>query len=132
MPLVTLEAPSSSHKSTAVMTECHSDWSIASLRKKSSGKKRKAANYSASPSSQEEIEVKLMDANERAPERKVRKVNWSNLEPMDAPAGTNFDLDNIDSLWYRQLDYGPFLRQQLVTPVNKDRVEAFMNEYGSL
>ena len=51
-----------------------------------------------------------MDVDEHALMRKVRKVNWSDLESVEAPASTKLDLDNIDSLWYRQLDYGPFLR----------------------
>ena len=55
--------------------------------------------------------MELVDVDERAPARKVRKVNWSDLEPMDAPASAELDLDNIDSLWYHQLDYDPFLRQ---------------------
>ena len=59
-------------------------------------------------------------------------MNWLDLEPVDASASTDFDLESIDNLWYRQLDYGPFLRQQLVTPADKDRVEAFMNEHGPL
>ena len=54
------------------------------------------------------------------------------LQLVDALVGAEFDLDNIDSLWYHQLDYEPFLRQQLVTPVDKDKAEAFLNEYGLL
>ena len=68
----------------------------------------------------------------------MRKLNWLDLEPVDAPTGMKFHLDNTNSLWYCQLDYGPFLRQQLVTLANKDRVvtkdrvEKFLNEYGPL
>ena len=51
---------------------------------------------------------------------------------MDAPTGAEFDLDNIDSLWYHQLDYSPFLRQQLVMSTDKDRAKAFLNEYNPL
>ena len=52
-----------------------------------------------------------MDADKQALARKVRKVNWLDLEPVDAPTGTKFDLDKTDSIWYCQLDYGPFLKQ---------------------
>ena len=72
----------------------------------------------------------LVDANKCSLARKVRKMSWEDLELVDALAGTKFDLDNIDSLWYRQLDYDPFLRQQLVTPVDQDKVEGFLNKYG--
>ena len=51
--------------------------------------------------------MELVDTDERAP---TRKVSWSDLELMDALTGIEFDLDNIDSLWYHQLDYSPFLR----------------------
>ena len=46
-------------------------------------------------------------------------MSWQDLEPKDAPAGTEFDLESIDSLWYRQLDYGPFLRQQLIMLIDQ-------------
>ena len=60
---------------------------------------------------QEGPEVKLIDTDERTLAWKVRRVSWQDLEPKDAPAGTEFDLENINSLWYQQLDYSPFLRQ---------------------
>ena len=75
------------------------DRSASSSRK--SGKKRKAASSSASPSNQEGPEVELIDTDERTPAWKVRRVNWEDLQPKDPPAGTEFDLENIDSLWYR-------------------------------
>ena len=64
------------------------------------GKKRKALSYSAFPSSQGETEVELIDVNEHTPTRKFKKVGWSELEPIDVASGNDFDLDNIDSLWY--------------------------------
>ena len=42
-----------------------------------------------------------MDADERALARKVRKVNWLDLDLVDARLGIKFNLDNIDSLLYR-------------------------------
>ena len=65
--------------------------------KKSTKKKRKAASTLASPSSPGEA-VEHVDVDEQAPTRKVRRVNWTDLELVDAPAGAEFDLDNIDSL----------------------------------
>ena len=59
-------------------------------------------------------------------------MSWVDLEPKDALTGTEFDLENIDSLWYRQLDHGQFLRQQLVMPADQERAEGFMNEHGPL
>ena len=120
MPPVTANVPSSSQEQAVVVV----DRPLArpsSSSKKSTGKKRKATSTSTSPSSPGEA-MELVDADERAPARKVRKVTWMDLEPVVAPAGTNFELDNIDSLWYRQLDYGPFLRQQLVTQLTRTRL----------
>ena len=33
-------------------------------------------------------------------------------------------------LWYHNLDYGAFLRQQLVAPTNNERCKAYLHEYG--
>ena len=77
-PLVhsaTLEAPSSSRELVTAMIEHQSNRLTSSSRKKPLWKKRKAVSCSASPSSQEEAEVKLMDADERGLARKVQKVN---------------------------------------------------------
>ena len=109
-PPVALETPSSFHEPTTVVTDRHFDHSASTLWKKSSEKKRKTTNCFASPLLQGEIEVELMDIDDCTPVREVRKVGWLNLEPVDAPAISEFDLDNIDNLWYHQLDYGTFLR----------------------
>ena len=105
--LVTFETPFSLHEPTMVVINHQSNCSISSLRKKSSGKKRKVSNYFDSSSAQGETEVELVDANEQAPIRKVRKVGWLELELVEALVGCEFGLDN---LWYFQLDYGPFMR----------------------
>ena len=49
--------------------------------------------------------MELIDVNDHTLVRKVRKVGWSDLGSVDAPVGAEFDLDNIDSLWYCQQDY---------------------------
>ena len=110
MPPVTSDAPFTSRELAIVVTEHHLDCLASSSRKKASGKKRKAASYSTSTSSQKGPKVELINIDEHTSTRKVRRVSWQDLEPMDAPTGTDFDLENIDSLWYRQLDYSPFLR----------------------
>ena len=97
-----------------------------------SGKKRKRASSSASPSAPKSPELELVDTDERTPARKVRKVNWEISEPTDPPAGAEFDVESIDSLWYRRLDYGQFLRQQLVMPADQKRAEDFMSAHGPL
>ena len=103
-PPVTFDPPTASRVLALEAVEPRSDQSTSSSRR--SGKKRKTASSSASPSVQEGHEVELIDMDEWTPARQVRWVNWEDLEPKDAPAGTEFDLENIDSLWYRQLDYG--------------------------
>ena len=42
-----------------------------------------------------------MDKDERTLVRKVQRVGWQDLEPVDAPSGNDFDLESIDSLWYQ-------------------------------
>ena len=79
-----------------------------------------------------ETKVELLDADEHTTMRKVRKVGWLELEPINTPVGNEFNLDNINSLWYHQLDYRPFLQQQLVTLVYQDRVKGFLIEYRPL
>ena len=119
--------PSSSRALVLGAAEPRTDRSASSSKR--SGKKRKRASSS---SAQEGPELELVDTDERTPARKVRKVNWADLAPKDPPAGTEFDLESIDSLWYRQLDYGQFLRQQLVMPADQERAEDFMNAHGPL
>ena len=106
----TADPPFSSREQAVVVADCPAARPSSSSKKSAAGKKRKAAGTSASLSSPGEA-VELVDADERALARKVRKVNWTDMEPVNAPAGTEFDLDNIDNLSYQQLDYGPFLRQ---------------------
>ena len=74
MSLATFEAPSFSYEEVASVVGHLSDYSTFSLRKKSTGKKRKATSSSVSLSSQEEA-VKLIDVGKWALTRKVRKVN---------------------------------------------------------
>ena len=62
MPPITLKSPSSSHEPLADVVDRPSDRSTSSLWKKFTGKKRKAANSSTSPSSQGET-VKLINAD---------------------------------------------------------------------
>ena len=51
VPPTTFDAPSASRELVAMVTEHHSNRSASLSRKKSSGKKRKAASYFTSPSS---------------------------------------------------------------------------------
>ena len=46
--------------------------------------------------------------------------------------GTDFNFDNIESLWYHNVDYGLYLRQQLLPPINLKWNEEFMYEHGAL
>ena len=84
-----------------VVIDYQSDCLTSMLRKKSSKKKRKASSCFDSPSSQGETEMELIDVDKHTPSRKVRKVGWLDLEPIDAPTGAEFDLENINNLWYR-------------------------------
>ena len=95
-PPVTFDPPTASHNLALEVVEPHSDQSASSLRR--SSKKRKAASSSTSPSAQEGPKVKLIDTDEQTPARRVRRVNWEDLEPKEVPAHTEFDLENIDSL----------------------------------
>ena len=42
------------------------------------------------------------------------RVDWVELELIDPPTDVDFDFDHIDSLWYRNLDYGAFIWWQIV------------------
>ena len=73
VPPATTSVPFSSHEQSVVVADHSLECSISSL-KKFVRKKRKATSSSASSSSQGET-VELVDANEWAPTRKVRKVS---------------------------------------------------------
>ena len=96
--LATFEAPLAFNEPLAIVTNRQSNHLTSFLRKKLVGKKRKAPSCSASPSSQGETKVELIDVNEHMLTRKVKKVGWLELEPIDMPLGSDFDLDSIDSL----------------------------------
>ena len=40
--------------------------------------------------------------------RKIKRVELWEMELFNPHADANFDYENIDSLWYRNLDYGTF------------------------
>ena len=75
VPPGTSNTPSALRELAAVMIKRHSNHLASSSRKKTSDKKKKAASCSASPLSQEGLEVKLINTDERTSARKVRRVS---------------------------------------------------------
>ena len=82
------------------------------------------------PSLDEETIAKPSAAEPSYPSRKIKRVEWMELEPIDPPADMDFDFEHIDTLWYRNLDYGAFLHQQIMASHDLKRCEAFVGEYG--
>ena len=91
-------------------------------------KKRKVPNSTASASPSFPIEP----ATKEEVPRKIRRVGWGELEPLDQSEGVEFDFDNIDTLWYQNLDYATFLRQQLIALADDEWCKAYLHEHGPM
>ena len=50
-------------------------------------------------------------AKPSSPPRKIKRVKWVKLEPINPLADAKFDFEHIDSLWYCNMDYFAFLHQ---------------------
>ena len=61
--------------------------------------------------------------------KKSKRIKWIEIKLINLLSQVNFDFNNISSLWYCNLDYRSYLRQQLLTPLTKRGVK---NIYTSM
>ena len=71
-------------------------------------------------------------SSEAPTSKKIKAMTWPEIETVDISTEKDFTFDTIDSLWYRDLDYGSYLKNHLVSPNDLERNKEYIKDHGAL